>query len=167
MSAFSVMQIWILISAVLALLWLVTMFAWWRSRRSRTAPPRATGADAGGPNTVVSQAVTPPVKPASVSQARAQFREACRRNDAQAARRALLAWTGAAWPREPAVGLEALAKRMEGPEVSARLLELDRACFAGAPWDGAALSQVLKDLPTLAARTGAAGGDGPAPLYPR
>jgi hypothetical protein len=167
MSAFSVMQIWILISAVLALLWLVTMFAWWRSRRSRTAPPRATGADAVRPNTVVSQVVTPPVKPASVSQARAQFREACRRNDAQAARRALLAWTGAAWPREPAVGLEALAKRMEGPEVSARLLELDRACFAGAPWDGAALSQVLKDLPTLAARTGAAGGDGPAPLYPR
>jgi hypothetical protein len=167
MSAFSVMQIWILISAVLALLWLVTMFAWWRSRRSRTAPPRATGADAVRPNTVVSQAVTQPVKPASVSQARAQFREACRRNDAQAARRALLAWTGAAWPREPAVGLEALAKRMDGTEVSARLLELDRACFAGAPWDGAALSQALKDLPTLAARTGAAGGDGPAPLYPR
>ena len=56
---------------------------------------------------------------------------------------------------------------MDGTEVSARLLELDRACFAGAPWDGAALSQALKDLPTLATRTGAAGGDGPAPLYPR
>lgn len=166
-SAFSAMQIWILISAVLASLWLLTMFAWWRARRGRAAPPRASGAEAAGENAVASRTAKPAGKPASASQARAQFREACRLNDAQAARRALLAWTTAAWPHEPTLGLEALAKRIGDAAVSARVLELDRACFAGVRWEGAALSEALKDLPAVTARGGVAGGDGPAPLYPR
>jgi hypothetical protein len=147
------MHIWILVSVVLGLLWFVTMLAWWLSRRSRKSPPR--------------ESATPPARPPtrSAAQARTEFRDACRRNDAHAARRALLAWTHAAWAHEPALGLEALAKRIDDVNVSARLLELDRACFAGAAWDGAALSQALKDLPAVAVRAGAAG-DGPAPLYP-
>jgi hypothetical protein len=166
-SVFSAMQIWIFISAVLALLWLLTMLAWWRSRRARRSAPDGSHAEVPRPNTGASEAAaTGKSAIRSVSQARAQFREACRRNDAHGARRALLAWTGAAWNHEPALGLEALAKRIDDAAIGARLLELDRACFAGGAWDGAALSQALKDLPSPTVRA-AAGGDGPAPLYPR
>jgi hypothetical protein len=163
-SLFSGMHVWILISGALALLWLATMLAWWRSRRMRSTAPGDAVADAARPGAATPTSGKHAVL--GVAQARAQFRDACRRNDANAARRALLAWTSAAWSDESALGLEAIARRIDDPAIGARLLELDRACFAGAAWDGAALAQALKELPPAASRTGVAG-DGPAPLYPR
>jgi len=129
------------------------MLAWWRSRHRA---PRPLGA-AKPPQ---------PQAPVGGAQARAQFRQACRRNDAQAARHWLLAWVAAAWPDEPIPGLDALAKRLEDAAVTPRLVELDRACFAGAVWDGKGLMQALTDLPPRRSRSGRGPGDGLAPLYP-
>lgn len=144
---------WVGSSTVLALLWLVTLFAWRRARRRVSAPAA----------TPIAAAVTPTAMTAS--QARGQFHDACRRNDAQLARRALLAWVAAAWPGAPVAGLEALAKRLDNAGMSERLLELDRACYGGMAWDGSALLALLKDLPRRESQSGGGGG-GLAPLYP-
>jgi hypothetical protein len=181
------LMLWIGVSVALALLWLATMLAWWRARRRRGKAPLAvsdastahTGAaDRSKPTDQAATAVAvaaaagsaphapaliaPP--PRNAAQARTQFHRACADDDAHAARRALLAWVAAAWPGEPIAGLDALAQRLHDEAITARLQELDRACYAGATWQGAALLAVLKDLPRVAGRSG--GGGGLAPLYP-
>jgi hypothetical protein len=168
------MRWWVGISGVLALLWLATLYAWRRSRR-RGSTPSAVPNAAATPNTSNTSrtASTPATRSApapstptalTASQARGQFHDACRRNDAQRARRALLAWVAAAWPDESLPGLEALAKRLGDAAITAHLLELDRACYAGSAWNGAALLELLKDLPRRDSKSG--GGGGLAPLYP-
>ncbi len=146
-------RLWIGISGGLAIVWIATLLAWWQSRRrgARAAPLGAR-----------QQA------PLGAAQARKDFHEACARNDAAAARRALLAWAASAWPEESLPGLDALAARIGDAALAAQLVELDRACYAGAAWHGAGLRQSLKDLPPR--RTRSSGSDGPggglAPLYP-
>jgi len=171
--------LWIGVSAALALAWLATMLAWWRARRRRGMPQAPVAArnkqtDNAAPATgaTPAAAVSAPRSPAPVAplprhaaQARAQFHQACSRDDAHAARRALLAWVAAAWPDESIAGLDALARRLHDEAITARLQELDRACYAAAPWQGAALLAVLKDLPRGADRS-SGGGGGLAPLYP-
>jgi hypothetical protein len=61
--------------------------------------------------------------------------------------------------------LDALAKRVADSALTPRLVELDRACYAGAAWNGALLLQALKELPPRRARSSGSG-DGLAPLYP-
>lgn len=135
---------WLWISLALALLWLGTVLAWIISRR-------------------------PPRKAASLSapKARAQFQVACRRNDAQSARGALLAWAATAWPESPPRSLAALARRVGDDKISALLLQLGRALYRGAPWDGAALAAAINELPPRggAMSDGNANGGGLAPLY--
>jgi hypothetical protein len=135
---------WLWISLALALLWLGTVLAWIISRR-------------------------PPRQPASLSapKARAQFLIACRRNDAQSARGALLAWAAAVWPESPPRSLGALSRRIADDEIGPLLLQLGRALYRGAPWDGAALAAAIKELPPRGGATsdGNADGGGLAPLY--
>lgn len=135
---------WLWISLGLALLWLGTMLAWFMSRR----PIRKT-------------------VPLSAPKARAQFQAACRRNDAQGARGALLSWAVSAWPESPPRSLAALSRRISDDKISALLLQLGRTLYRGAPWDGAALAAAINELPP---RGGAPGdgntnGGGLAPLY--
>jgi hypothetical protein len=135
---------WLWISVALALLWLGTVLAWIISR----GPPR---------------------KAASLSapKARAQFQVACRRNDAQSARGALLAWAAAAWSESPPRSLAALSRRVGDDKIGALLLQLGRALYRGAPWDGAALAAAIKELPPRGGNTsdGSSNGGGLAPLY--
>jgi hypothetical protein len=137
---------WMWSSAVLALAWLGTVLAWLLSRRSPRAPRR----------------------PAALSapKARALFQSACRRNDAGAARDALLAWAAIAWPQAPPRSLAAIGRRVADEKTGALLLQLGRALYRGAPWDGAALEAAISELPPR--RPGASGdrdGGGLAPLY--
>ena len=44
------------------------------------------------------------------------------------------------------MGLGDLAKRMDDPQLDTLLRALDRGCYAGAPWDGAALAAALPKL---------------------
>jgi BatD DUF11 like domain len=135
---------WLWISLAFALLWLGTMLAWILSRRA----PRRTA-------------------PLSAPKARAQFRAACRRNDASGARGALLAWAATAWPESTPRSLAALAKRLADDRINALLLELGRSLYRGASWDGAALATAISELPPRsdASRGGKSEGGGLAPLY--
>jgi hypothetical protein len=121
---------WRWISVGLTLLWLVTLGGWLLSRRKKK---------------IVSAQLTEGLV-SRTGEARAAFLEACRHDDAPAARRHLLAWAGAAWGKAP-TGLNALGARLADPNVAALLRELDRACFAGGGWNGQALAGALAELP--------------------
>lgn len=97
--------------------------------------------------------------------ARALFREACRTNDAPAARFHLLTWASAAWEGKAPTGLNELARAMEDPSLSASLRELDRACYGGGSWQGEKLANSLTELPSQGRRSKGRRRDQLAPLY--
>lgn len=113
---------WPWISLALGLAWLGSLFAWWRS--SRRTPPQGKPPDDAAP--VVVDGGT----------AIKALRRACRDNDPRAARRHLLAWAAGAWPAPPALGLNALSRRLDDPRLAAALRELDRACYTDSAWSG-------------------------------
>jgi hypothetical protein len=124
---------WPWISLALAVLWLATLAAWWHSARRRPASaPRPVTESVPGP---------------AAGEARKAFRQACRENSPQAARRHLLAWARAAWPQDPPHGLRALAARLDDAALGNLLDQLDRACYAGGAWQGEALLKGLESLP--------------------
>jgi len=123
---------WRWTSLALGILWLVTLVAWWFSRRHR----QRTG-----------PAVSTPASPTpSASAARKAFRQACHDNDPLAARRHLLEWARAAWPHDPPLGLQALAGRLGDAELGLLLKQLDRVCYAGGAWQGGPLVEKMKFL---------------------
>ena len=129
---------WAWISLVLALLWLATLGAWaWTHGQRR----RVAGNDAVAPNASPLGAA-----PASASEARQAFQQACRAHAARPARDALLAWARATWPDDAPAGLNALARRLDTPALTTLLRELDRACIAGVAWNGDALGSALSAL---------------------
>jgi len=127
---------WKWISLGFGLLWLATLGAWFATHRRR---PAAQATAAGLPED--SRSAT------NASQARSAFQQACRANDAPAARRNLLLWANAQWRGPRIHGLKSLAKLLGNAETTKLLNALDRACYAEGPWDGAALANALPDLP--------------------
>ena len=146
---------WIGLSAGLGILWIGTLLAWWLSRRHKRSSGRGTPPASGALRPVLQTAAS----------ARAQFQAACRRNDAAAARRSLIAWAAVAWPDAAPSGLTALAQRIGDEKIASCLADLDRACYGGMTWNGSELSELLRELPKSAPAPGAGGGDGLAPLY--
>jgi hypothetical protein len=145
---------WLWFAVAFAVLWLVTLALWWFSDRRRR--------DGGA---------TPPAKPAeaqarggSRSDALKTFRQACERNDARAAREALMRWARLQWPQDPPSGLNELARRLREPQAATALRELDRACYVGGDWQGAALLKAFKPPAAPAADAGSSAGL--ANLYP-
>jgi BatD DUF11 like domain len=145
-------SLWRTIGLGFGLLWLVTLVAWLISHRRIKSSQRVV------PETPRSARPDP-------SSARAAFRDACRNNDAPAARRQLLAWVAAAWPGKAPAGLNELARLSDNPSLSESLRELDRACYGRGPWQGETLAKSLFELPTPKLRTPARD-DELAPLYP-
>ena len=127
---------WNWISLVFAILWLGTLMAWWLSSRRHAKQPPARN----------SEPMTPAVSAPRVAEARKAFQQACRNNDAPAARRRLLDWAHATWPQDPPTGLKALAERLDDETFKPLLHRLDRACYTDGKWQGAALLE-LKTLP--------------------
>jgi hypothetical protein len=121
---------WFWVSITLAALWALTLIAWYLSRRQ---PPRPVP-------TQDKRDVTAP-------DARRRFADACRRNDARAARASLLEWIAASNTDLRPVSLRAFARDAREPRLTRLLDELDRACYAGGAWDGAALLEALPKLP--------------------
>jgi hypothetical protein len=153
---------WRWIALGLGVLWLATLAAWFVSRRfgwkqlgRKEETPSSASADAlaGG---------------ADARQARAAFEAACGKNDALAARRALLAWARARSPHAPPAGLNALAKQVDDPALAVLIRGLDRACYAGQSWqDGATLAHALRELPPSKRAVTPSQSESPlAPLYP-
>jgi hypothetical protein len=117
---------WPWLSAFFALAWLVSSGLWLRARKAngRHAPP------AGAP-------VESP--PADAAKSRKRLEQACRNNDARAARQALIEWAAAQWPALAPGRLEVVAQRL-GPDAREIVQQLDRGLYAQGrlDWDGVA-----------------------------
>jgi BatD DUF11 like domain len=135
-------SVWPWVSAVFALLWLGTGVAWWRARRAsaRIAP---------APNTA-SPAPVGRVAGLSSGKSLSELQRACKDNNAQAARQAVLSWAAGFWPESPPRGLQAVAQRLADVRFTEPLQQLDRACYAGAAWQGASLAQAFAQPPRQA-----------------
>ena len=144
--------LWFWLSMLFAALWLLTLGAWVvRSRGGRSGPQPSPPMPAGR---------------TSAAASRKAFRDACRADDAPAARRQLLAWAQAHWPQNPPAGLNALAARLDDAQQKQLLQALDRAVYAGASWQGAALERALKALPGESPSAGEPSKPQLAGLYP-
>jgi hypothetical protein len=122
---------------------------------------------ARGPQTAVPAAAPLARRPAP-AQAVAALRRACRADDAQAARQALLDWAAARWPGEPPRNLEELGARL-APAARTQLQSIDRALYSGGDgtWDGAAAWAGLQSMLAAAAGAGPKTPDAVLPaLYP-
>ena len=141
---------WPLVSAALGAGWAVTLLLWWRSRSMRPA----------GPAERASSGRAPP------RGAHKRLRAACERNDAAAARTALLEWAAERFPGDAPRSLGALAARLPD-EAAAAVLELEAALYApGArDWNGAALAAALDARAERDRRRQRAADDPLAPLY--
>lgn len=144
-------SIWKWISLGIGVMWLLTLAAWFLSQRRRREKPADPVPE---PN-----AASP-----DKSAARAAFLAACARNDANAARQNLLVWANAAFQAQRIQGLSALAKLIGDPAVTDLLRALDRACYVGEPWRGAALAEALQKWRPRAVKTAVAKRE-LAPLY--
>ncbi len=120
---------WRVVSAVLGLGWLLTVMAWWISRRT-AEHPREPGRE--------SQMV-------DVSAVKQRVRKACLENHAVAAKEALLAWGAACWPTHPPASLGQLAQRVSDETLRDEIIALNQQIYgqstANTPhqWDGNAM----------------------------
>jgi hypothetical protein len=126
---------WPWISLGLAVLWVGTLVAWWRTTRRRHRRVSAA-TDTGSPD-----------GSSSAAQARSAFLDACQSNDPAAARRHLIAWVNLAGYTGRVRGLNELARKINDPASTPLLQELDRACYVGGPWDGSALKAAITRWP--------------------
>jgi hypothetical protein len=130
-------DVWRWVSAILALLWAGTLLAWYVHTQRRAAAARTGQAPAD--------------QRESVSQARNAFHEACKRDDARAARASLIRWLNGARPATTGSGLRWLFAGAADTRLTSLLVDLDRACFGGGTWSGASLLEALEDLPSAPA----------------
>ncbi len=144
---------WPYVAGFFALAWLVTLWAWWRQRRRLQA-----------------EALFVPSlerKSASERTLKRALKHACDRNDARAAREALLRWGAVRSPTQPPQSLGQLAPWFD--DEGRRLIdELDRALYSFSPdlWDGKALWRVLSPQLQQVAKKRGEGDPVLAGLYP-
>lgn len=130
-------RIWIILATVFAFAWVTTLFLWWRYRRPRQAiqpPPKS------------------PDKHNTEQAALKQVALACRQNDPDATRHALLAWARIHWPDDPPLSLGALANQLQDPVLQTQLGKLDKILYTGnaANWQA---DQLLTALNTRLRQT--------------
>ena len=126
---------WALISHVLvvvfALLWLITLGLWWRSRQ--------THRQSGKPETP--SIATPNTAPLT------QLTHACRQGQASAARQALFLW---GIEQDPSINsLHELGLHLQSPALITEINNLERSIYAEGnheEWDGSALLNIVKTL---------------------
>ena len=126
---------WALISHVLvvvfALLWLITLGLWWRSRQ--------THSQSGKPETP--SIATPNTAPLT------QLTHACRQGQASAARQALFLW---GIEQDPSINsLHELGLHLQRPALITEIDNLERSIYAEGnheDWDGSALLNIVKSL---------------------
>jgi len=119
--------LWIAISASLALGWLLTTLAWWRSSK-RTGSNKPAGKQ----------------QPAEKSQISKNLKLACRNNDPTAAGKALLAWGQQTWQQNPPTNLTDLGNRC-GAEIGKEVARLSKHLYGQRTesWNGEQLWQTF------------------------
>ncbi|MFT5447964.1 MAG: hypothetical protein ACI9DC_003143 [Gammaproteobacteria bacterium] len=134
----TVTHIWIGVSALFALAWIITLALWWRAR-VRPESARDGEQRSGLPTS---------------ADARSQIEQACRRDDPLATRNALLAWGAAHWAQDPPRGLDQIAARISDPPLADALHALDRALYCdlssdARQWKADELLSLLSGLPSV------------------
>ena len=133
-------RLWQAISAVLLVLWVLTLGALLLRGRSRS---RETTIGETGDD--------------SSRRKLAALRKACEGNDARAAHAALGRWVRHHGPAEAGGSLMALARRADAPELQAAIRSLDAAAYGGAEpsaWQGKAFWKLFSDWRKVGAPTG-------------
>lgn len=146
---------WPIVSAVLALVWLVTVALWWRSR---TARPR-TVEGGGGASLEIEQRPT-------LRRILRDLESACAVGDPGAAQRSLLTFAEIKFPNEPPRSLGALAAAL--PEAAAReVLALEAHIYGAAAgaWRADGLKSVIADIERFGTAQDRAAPDPLLPLY--
>jgi len=107
--------LWMLVSLLLALAWLITLLFWWRATRNhRHQPARQQLAQAA------------PLRPAVKL-----LRLACRQNNPAAVQHALLCWARLNWRQNPPLSLGALAARVNEENFAREIRKLDKCLYTG------------------------------------
>jgi hypothetical protein len=127
---------WRLVAEILAVVWVLTLIAWWwTSRPRREHEPREAA-------------------PAPLHKQQARCLKAARRaaldGDSAGVRQALLEWARLQWPNDAPRSIGALAARVSAP-LSDELAALSDSAYGsnGARWDGEALARYLRSFAIL------------------
>lgn len=133
-------RFWPYLSLLLACGWAMSALYWWWAwrRRGRGASATAVG------------------EPESLARARRFLRDTCKRDDAAAARRALLAWGRALLAPRRVDNLDQLERQL-GAEFGAEIERLNRVLYAPGPasWEGDSLWRLCQRLEAEQCRAGA------------
>lgn len=143
---------WRRVAEGLAVLWLLTLCAWWWSRRAPAKPV----------------ADEPPQVPLHKQQARAlkQARKAALDGDAAGVKAGLLEWARLEWPDDPPRSIGIVAGRVSAP-LSDELQRLAASTYGpGGDWDGNALAKALRSFSVRREEKRAAPRDALPPLMP-
>lgn len=145
----SVATAWLWVSIALALGWLATLGAWWRSRRSRNELP-----------------VAKRPAPMDIKSAVRDLERACSENDPKAVQRALLKWAGCRWPGNPVYSLGDIGAKFDS-ELQTEIHRLNRVLYSSPSesWNGTPLWQAFSRIDHDTARRGAPQNRSLEPLY--
>jgi len=153
--AIAVVTFWQRATEILAVLWLLTVAAWWWSSRSGPRRPRVPR--------------EPQEPPAQKQQAQLMktARKAASTSDAPTVRQALLDWSRLQWPANAPRSMGELAGRVESP-LSDELRKLSAVSYgkAASNWDGTALAAALRSVTVVAAHSKSAVREPLPPLMP-
>jgi len=147
---------WRLIAEIVALLWVLTLIAWWWSARPSRAPDRKSH-----------EAAQPPLH-----KQQARFLKAARKaaldGDGASVRQALLEWGRLQWPTDAPRSIGALATRVSTP-LSEELERLSNSAYGSNDenWDGEALARYLRSFAILDENANATSDDPLPPLMPQ
>ncbi len=148
--------VWQSLSAALLMLWLMTLWLYWRARRTASA-------------TVATIAQSPATTTVSENAAWQLFVDACHHNEPGAARSALLKWAQLHFARSDLHSVDQLQQISGDALLQRELLQLDNRLFGvlrdSSEWNGENLLQVVKNLKMHAAQKKQTATQLP-PLYP-
>ncbi len=121
-------------SLFLLLLWLVTLSAWWRTRRL-----------------LLKETPQTPIAPEKPAKALRNLRKACQTDKPEDIQIALLDWGRAIWPDHPPHSLEAIAQRVSSP-LSDEIESLSRHLYSGhaTDWDGHIIEKEASQFEVMA-----------------
>ena len=105
--------------------WLLTIFAWIRQVRKNKLPTK-------------SREISTEIDEKSLKEAKNRLKQACKANDANQAKLALLAWAEAAWPESKTRSLLSVGERLHDSTVIQAVIDLDEVLYSnvGNQWDG-------------------------------
>jgi hypothetical protein len=154
-AALAATSFWQRVAEALAVLWILTLAAWWWSSRSRPKQVR----EARVPE-------EPPVHKQQKELLRAA-RKAATAEDAAGVRTALLEWARLQWPNSPPRSLGDLSDRVTSP-LADELRSLSAASYGanGGGWNAAALTSALRSITVLVRREDSVTSEPLPPLMP-